>query len=227
MMDAVVPGGVAVDLAPEGVAAIRALVAEARATFPSSCGFTTTRPRCRTARSGPACSSRSRAPFRRGRRRRARLGARFRRAPRPPYPPYDALTFKVPTRKAGDVNARIWVRIAEVGESLDLIEAMLARLPDGPVRAALPGRRAARAKVCAGRGFRGDVFAHVRLADGRNGRPLPSARRLVAAMAAARGGDRGQHRRRLPLVQQVVQRLLLGMRSLGCATRCSRASGPR
>ena len=43
-----------------------------------------------------------------------------------PYPPYDALSFKVPTRKAGDVNARIWVRIAEVGESLDLIEAMLA-----------------------------------------------------------------------------------------------------
>ena len=33
----------------------------------------------------------------------------------------------------------------------------------------------------------------------RDGRPLPSARRLVAAMAAARGGDRGQHRRRLPL----------------------------
>src|SRR5208283_3106322 len=32
MMDAVVPGGVAVDLAPEGVTAIRALIDEARAT---------------------------------------------------------------------------------------------------------------------------------------------------------------------------------------------------
>ena len=80
-----------------------------------------------------------------------------------PYPPYDALTFKVPTRKAGDVNARIWVRIDEVGESLDLIEAMLARLAPGPIRAALP----ASAAPCEGsalvEAFRGDVFAHVRL----------------------------------------------------------------
>ena len=37
-----------------------------------------------------------------------------------PYPPYDGLDFKIPTRSEGDVNARIWVRIEEVGESLEL-----------------------------------------------------------------------------------------------------------
>ncbi len=82
-----------------------------------------------------------------------------------PYPPYDTLTFKVPTRKAGDVNARIWVRIAEVGESLDLIETMLSGLPEGPVRAALPATGGAREGFALVEAFRGDVFAAVRLAD--------------------------------------------------------------
>ena len=81
-----------------------------------------------------------------------------------PYPPYDSLAFKVPTRRAGDVNARVWVQIAEIGESLDLIETMLARLPDGPARAApppgAPGEGFALVEA-----FRGDVFTHVRLAE--------------------------------------------------------------
>ena len=82
-----------------------------------------------------------------------------------PYPPYDDLSFKVPIRRAGDVNARIWVRIEEVGESLDLIEAMLSRLPGGPVRAALPPPSGAGEGFALVEAFRGDVFAHLRLAD--------------------------------------------------------------
>ncbi len=74
-------------------------------------------------------------------------------------------SFKVPTRRAGDVNARIWVRIEEVGESLALIEAMLARLPGGPIRAALPVPGGPREGLALVEAFRGDVFAHVRLAD--------------------------------------------------------------
>ena len=131
-----------------------------------------------------------------------------------PYPPYDALSFKVPTRRAGDVNARIWVRIEEVGESLDLIEAMLARLAGGPVRATLPPLRGACEGFALVEAFRGDVFAHVRLADDGVGRALPSARRLVVPMAAARSRNRGQHRGRFPAVQQIVQLLLLGVRPL-------------
>ena len=43
------------------------------------------------------------------------------RAATPSYPPYDALDFEVPLLDEGDVNARVWVRIKEVEQSLSLI----------------------------------------------------------------------------------------------------------
>ena len=50
------------------------------------------------------------------------------------YPPYDELAFDVPVLKEGDVNARVWIRIREVEQSLSLVEQILQRLPGGPVR---------------------------------------------------------------------------------------------
>ena len=44
---------------------------------------------------------------------------------------------------------------------------------------------------------------------------------VLVPVAAAGGRDRGQHRRRLPAVQQIVQLLLFGARSLTCARCCS------
>ena len=44
----------------------------------------------------------------------------------PGYPPYDALQFDVPVLTEGDVNARVWVRIREIEQSLGLIEQILA-----------------------------------------------------------------------------------------------------
>src|SRR2546423_3977153 len=41
------------------------------------------------------------------------------------YPPYDQLSFDVPTLEEGDVNARVWIRIREVEQSLSLIEQIL------------------------------------------------------------------------------------------------------
>ena len=38
----------------------------------------------------------------------------------------------------GDVNARVWIRIREVEQSLALIEQILDGLPDGPIRIELP-----------------------------------------------------------------------------------------
>ena len=81
-----------------------------------------------------------------------------------PYQPYDALEFSVPTRDEGDVNARVWTRIEDVGQSLALIDQILARLPDGPARtpvAASDGEGIALVE-----GFRGDVFVWMRLEDG-------------------------------------------------------------
>ena len=60
MMDMIVPGGVARDLAePSGAAAIRDLVAELRESSRGWSSSTTTPPRCRTAPSPPASSNRT------------------------------------------------------------------------------------------------------------------------------------------------------------------------
>jgi Ni,Fe-hydrogenase III large subunit len=51
-----------------------------------------------------------------------------------PYAAYPELEFKVPVRKAGDVNARTLVRADEVYESITLIQQALSRLPEGDIR---------------------------------------------------------------------------------------------
>ncbi len=165
MMDAVAPGGVAVDLAPEGARSILALVGEVRKTFPKLVQLydNTASLQDRTVGTGLLKAYLVRAYAAGGVVGRA-SGRDFDARRDHPYPPYDSLPLKVPMRRAGDVNARIWVRIEEVGVSLDLIETMLARLPEGPVRVPL-------LPVTAGEGFalveafRGDVFAYVRLAQ--------------------------------------------------------------
>ena len=51
------------------------------------------------------------------------------------YPPYDELTFDMPVFEEGDVNARVWVRIREVEQSLALMDQILQVLPGGAIRA--------------------------------------------------------------------------------------------
>ena len=166
MMDAVVPGGAAVDLAPDGAEAILALVREVRKTFPKLIQLydNTASLQDRTVGTGVLRAELARLYAAGGVVGRA-SGRDFDARRDHAYPPYDGLGFEVPTRRAGDVNARIWVRIEEVGVSLDLIETMLARLPGGPVFAALPPPGARREGMALVEAFRGDVFAHVRLAD--------------------------------------------------------------
>src|SRR5208282_5705644 len=128
MMDAVAPGGVAVDLAPEGVKAIRALIDEARATFPKLVRLydNTASLQDRTVGTGVLKAELARQFGAGGVVGRA-SGRDFDARRGHAYPPYDNVAFKVPTRREGDVNARIWVRIDEVFESLGLIDAMLLR----------------------------------------------------------------------------------------------------
>jgi Ni,Fe-hydrogenase III large subunit len=65
---------------------------------------------------------------------------------------------------AGDVNARIWIRIREIEQSLKLIEQILARLPDGPTMTALDGGGGDSGEgLGLAESFRGDVLAWVRL----------------------------------------------------------------
>lgn len=50
-----------------------------------------------------------------------------------PTPPYDVLSTRIAVHKAGDVAARMAVRFDEIHESLRLIRHILADLPPGPV----------------------------------------------------------------------------------------------
>jgi Ni,Fe-hydrogenase III large subunit len=164
MMDRVVPGGVAQDLGTGGIAAVTALLAEVRRVFPRLVGLydNTASLQDRTAQTGILRSDYARQFGAGGFVGRA-SGRAFdaRKALR--YPPYGELAFEVPTRDAGDVNARVWIRIEEVEQSLSLIEQVMRQLPDGAIKAEVEPAEG----LCEGLGiaeaFRGDVLAWVRL----------------------------------------------------------------
>lgn len=175
LMDCIVPGGVAADLPADGAKVLRALVAELRRRFPPLVELydNTASLQDRTVGTGfvrPALIRQFGCGGTIG-----RAGGRAFDARRQPgYPPYDQLEFATPVLDESDVNARIWLRIHEVEQSLTLIERILERLPSGPVRGALnrPGQ------PCEGvalvEGFRGDVLVWLRLAaDGTVARCHP------------------------------------------------------
>jgi Ni,Fe-hydrogenase III large subunit len=83
------------------------------------------------------------------------------------YPPYDASSFDVPVFTAGDVDARVWVRIREVEQSIRLLKGWLADLPSGPTRVELPPLEGVREGIAMTEAFRGDVLVWVRIVDGR------------------------------------------------------------
>jgi Ni,Fe-hydrogenase III large subunit len=83
------------------------------------------------------------------------------------YPPYFGMEFAVPTFEAGDVNARVWVRIREVEESARLLRHWLWSTVEGPLRAEVPAVAEPREGVAVAEAFRGDVFVWLRLAGGK------------------------------------------------------------
>ena len=52
-----------------------------------------------------------------------------------PYAAYRDMAFSIPLRREGDVNARMWVKIEEIQESISIIDQVLGSLPTGPLRA--------------------------------------------------------------------------------------------
>lgn len=90
------------------------------------------------------------------------------------YAPYDELQFEVPLLKDGDVNARVWIRIFEIEQSLALLTQILDKLPAGKIRAPLPKEHQACEAAAIVEGFRGDVFVWLRInADGTVARCHP------------------------------------------------------
>jgi Ni,Fe-hydrogenase III large subunit len=169
MMDGVVPGGIARDLAGGGTGAIAALLAEARRTFPKLVELydNTASLMDRTATTGivrPELVRQFGAGGYVGR----GSGRAFDARKNVAYPPYGELAFEVAVLEAGDVNARVWVRVREVEQSLGLIEQILGRLADGPIQAKVePRGEPSEGQVREGLGlveaFRGELLVWVRI----------------------------------------------------------------
>jgi len=167
MMDRIVPGGVAVDLEAEGAREIRGLLAGIRRRFPELVELydSAASLQDRTVGTGHVAPELVRWFAAGGHVGRA-AGRAFDARRLPGYPPYDQLEFDVPVLSESDVNARVWIRIREVEQSTSMIEQILERLPEGPVRGEVPA--VAGEGMALAEAFRGEVLVWLRLrANGR------------------------------------------------------------
>jgi Ni,Fe-hydrogenase III large subunit len=169
MMDRIVPGGCAADLPETGVGPLREALRRIRTRLPELAELydNTASLQDRTVGTGvltPALASAFACGGFVGRASGRAFDARREFA----YAPYETLPPAVPLLREGDVDARLRIRFLEVDASAALIEQLLAGLPAGPVRCALPQTGAIAEATALVEGFRGDVLAYVRLgADGR------------------------------------------------------------
>jgi Ni,Fe-hydrogenase III large subunit len=167
MMDQVVPGGVRTDLHEDGKELIRVLLLESRSRFPELVELydNTASLQDRTVGTGilPATLARQ---FGCGGYVGRASGRSFDARRAPGYPPYDVLKFDVPVLDDGDVDARIWIRIREVDQSMALIDQVLQQLPSGPIGTSPAAMSATDGHegVSLVEGFRGDVLVWVRTA---------------------------------------------------------------
>jgi Ni,Fe-hydrogenase III large subunit len=164
MMDVIVPGGIARDIAPEGPAAIRALSAEIKKIFPRLVELydNTASLQDRTVATGIVKRDYARQFGAGGYVGRA-AGRAFDARRNLAYAPYDQLSFEVPVLEAGDVNARVWIRIREVEQSLSLIDQILEGLPAGAIASPLKPSGTGCEGMAITEAFRGDVLVWVRL----------------------------------------------------------------
>ncbi|MCW8306086.1 NADH-quinone oxidoreductase subunit C [Acidiphilium sp. PA] len=167
MMDIIIPGGVARDLSADNAALLRAglpdLLAQWRRLFELYEKTASLQDRVTTTgRLDPAIARRLGCGGYVGR----ASGQDFDARRDAPYPPYDTARFVVPGRTGGDVDARLRIRMAELDQSAALIDNLLAALPHGALQTALPTPAGSTTGHALIEGFRGDIFAHVRLHDG-------------------------------------------------------------
>jgi Ni,Fe-hydrogenase III large subunit len=139
MMDVVIPGGLAADLAPGGAEAILRALAALTAELPEWLAIHDEEASLAERMTGlgrvpPALARDFAAGGCIGRA--AGRAADLRR--HPGYPPYDTLNFEVPVLPEGDIAARARLRLAELRQSAALAAGLLRALPEGAVSVPLP-----------------------------------------------------------------------------------------
>lgn len=162
MRDCVVPGGVIRDLDPASLLNLRALILEIRGRFPDLVTLydNTASLQDRTVATGILKTDLA-LQFGAGGYVGRGSGRDFDARRAFVYPPYDQLFFEVPVLEEGDVNARVWVRIHEVEQSLSLINQILDGLPDGPIQVEVAPQAGEGMALI--EGFRGDILIWLRL----------------------------------------------------------------
>lgn len=172
MMDAIVPGGVRHDIGAEQARLILALLDDLAPRFDEVVRFYDATPSLldRTRTTGilsPELAARWAAGGYIGR----ASGRNFDTRRDIAYAPYDQAVFDVPMMQAGDVDARIWIRVHEIEASMRLLRTWLRALPAGPILVDVPEPGEACEGVAMTEAFRGDVLVWLRLtANGRVGR---------------------------------------------------------
>jgi Ni,Fe-hydrogenase III large subunit len=165
MMDAVIPGGVAGDLAPGGDAAILSALAGIEAELPALTALYDDTSSLVDRMQGTGTLSADLAGrFAAGGvvGRASGRGMDARRIPG--YAPYDRLDVIRAQHDSGDVDARVRVRLAEITESIRLLRLLLTELPQSPL--ALPLPMASGEGIGWAEGFRGDIWHWLRLEGG-------------------------------------------------------------
>ncbi|WP_316188005.1 MULTISPECIES: NADH-quinone oxidoreductase subunit C [unclassified Bradyrhizobium] len=164
MRDLILPGGVATDINQDGIQAIRSLVSDIQARFPALVELydNTASLQDRTVTTGTVKADLARQYAPGGFIGRA-SGRTFDARKHLAYAPYDKLAFEIPVLEAGDVNARVWIRVREIEQSLGLVTQLLERMPQGELRIDLPMAGEVREGMALVEGFRGDILVWLRL----------------------------------------------------------------
>ena len=162
MMDVVVPGGVAADIRTDALPSLTSMLENVRQRFPRLIELYdgTASLQDRTVGTG-IVPTHLVLQFAAGGHIGRASGRSFDARKALAYSPYDQLNFDIPVLTEGDVNARVWIRIREVEQSLRLIEQLVARLPAGPIATNL--NDGGGEGLGFAEGFRGDVLVWLRV----------------------------------------------------------------
>lgn len=165
MMDRVIPGGVALDIAMGGESSILAALTSIEDEVPELLAIYDSHASLQdrvvgTGALSPALAARFAAGGVVGRA--SGRGFDARRAL--PHAPYDGLPIALETLAEGDVDARLRIRVAELRESIGLARRLLAALEPGEIHEPLPQRGGE--GIAAVESFRGEVLTWMALDDG-------------------------------------------------------------
>ena len=169
MMDAIIPGGVAHDLTPEGFRELRQDHAALHRTIEPLFDVIDDHPSLddRLITTGILSNADARALGCTGYVGKASgIDADLRRDR--PYGFYEGLRVEVPVQREGDVAARVRVRMEEVRGSLWMMDRLLDALPEGEIAVPLPTPAAGAMGLGLIEGWRGEILCFVRFDDTRN-----------------------------------------------------------